>query len=100
MDLKISPSPFGVELREGVIIKMQWYGYGYGYGFKLNIWLNHNSWACLQRLGLKFIFQCIAHLEILEISWFRLIILVVENKEVSSVESFGLDSKLFGKSFM
>ena len=76
-----------------------------GYGFELVLWLNSNSWACLLGSGLKFIFHHTAHSEIFVRSLFRLIVLVVipcmvENKEVSSAKSFGLDCKPLGKLFM
>ena len=76
-----------------------------GYGFELAFRLNSNSWTCLLGSGLKFIFHCTAHSEIFVRSLFRLTVLVVvscmvENKEVSSTKSFGLECKLLGKSFM
>ena len=79
-----------------------------GYGLELFFRLNSNSWACLQGSGLKFIFHCSVHSQIFERSWLtdyeRLIVLAVisstlENKEVLTAKSFGLDCTPFGKSF-
>ena len=43
-----------------------------GMVWNLLFWVNSNSWACLLGSGLKFIFHCTAHSEILVRSLFRL----------------------------
>ena len=74
-----------------------------GYSFELVFRLNSNSWAYLLGSGLKFIFHCTSHSEIFFRSLFTLTVLVVisslvENKELLSAKSFGLDCKPLGKS--
>ena len=74
-----------------------------GYGLELVFRLNSNS--CLLGSELKFIFHCTAHSKIFVRSMFKSAVLVVisctvENKEVSSVKSFGSDYKPLDKSFM
>ena len=61
-----------------------------GYGFEHVFRLNSNSWACLLRSGLKFIFHCTAHSEIFVRSLLRVTVLVVisctaENVYISSL---------------
>ena len=71
-----------------------------GYGLELVFRL-----TSLLGSALKFVFHGTAHSEIFVRSLFKMTVLVVisctvENKEMSSAKSFGLDCKPLGKSFM
>ena len=96
---KLSKSVLGIELGERDL------KFNDGYVLELVFRINSYSRACLLGSELKFIFHCTVHSEIFVRSLFRLTVFLVisctvENEEVSSAKSFGLDCKQFGKSFM
>ena len=70
-------------------------------GLDLIFWLKSNSSACLQGSELTFIFLCIVLEDIFErLTVLAVISYTVENKGGPSAKSFGLQCKLFGRSFM